>query len=219
MLLLFQSSGIACTITFHYSFPWISSMSWPFQGGASFVDHFCYFCYLCFLFVMLSCLFIAALCSSAGKGLTSWLFCMLCFIVFLSLSHVVSGVRCGTWLYLFLIFASLLTLKCCHKNNPKGFDKTLLDRQPGLNSATSAQTLGSSLILVYTVGLLPFIHSLHTKWFFSMQLIHKYLDIELAHHIGPKIWANIFGGMISTPPYHAVKYICSNFRTNVLSIS
>ena len=32
------------------------------------------------------------------------------FFVFLSLSHVVSWVRCGTWLYRFLIFALLLTL-------------------------------------------------------------------------------------------------------------
>ena len=39
---------------------------------------------------------IAASWSPAGKGLTSWLSCMLCFIVFLSLSHVVSWVRCGT---------------------------------------------------------------------------------------------------------------------------
>ena len=31
--------------------------------------------------------------------------CLWCFIVFLSLSHVVSWVRCGTWLYRFLIFA------------------------------------------------------------------------------------------------------------------
>ena len=59
------------------------------------------FCYLCFLFVMLSCLFIAVLWSPAGKGLTSWLSCMWCFLAFLSLSHVVSWVRCGTWLYQF----------------------------------------------------------------------------------------------------------------------
>ena len=32
------------------------------------------------------------------------------FAVFLLLSHVVSWVRCGTWLYRFLIFASFLTL-------------------------------------------------------------------------------------------------------------
>ena len=35
-----------------------------------FVDHLCY---LCLVFVMVSCLFIAALWSPAGKGLTSWL--------------------------------------------------------------------------------------------------------------------------------------------------
>ena len=34
------------------------------------MDHLCY---LCFVFVVLSCLFIAALWPSAGKGLTSWL--------------------------------------------------------------------------------------------------------------------------------------------------
>ena len=32
-----------------------------------------HFCYLCLVFVMLSRQFIAALCSPAGKGLTSWL--------------------------------------------------------------------------------------------------------------------------------------------------
>ena len=35
------------------------------------MDHLCY---LCLVFVMLSRLFIAALWSHAGKGLTSWLF-------------------------------------------------------------------------------------------------------------------------------------------------
>ena len=53
------------------------------------------FCYLCLTFVMLSCLFIATLWAPAGKGLTSWLLFVM-FIVFLSLSHVLSWVRCGT---------------------------------------------------------------------------------------------------------------------------
>ena len=48
--------------------------------------------------------------SLVGKGLTSWLSCMWCFLVVLSLSHTVSFVRCGTWLYRFLIFAFFLTL-------------------------------------------------------------------------------------------------------------
>ena len=61
----------------------------------------CFFCgsfvFLCLVFIMLSRLFIAALWSSAGKGLTSWLLLVM-FIVFLLLSYVVyvSWVRCGT---------------------------------------------------------------------------------------------------------------------------
>ena len=51
--------------------------------------------FLCFVFLMLLRLFIAALRSSAGKGLTSLLLFAM-FIVFLLLSHVVSWVRCGT---------------------------------------------------------------------------------------------------------------------------
>ena len=57
------------------------------------MDHFCY---LCFVFAKLSCLFIAALWSSAGKVLTSWLSCVWCLLVFLSLSHVMPWARCGT---------------------------------------------------------------------------------------------------------------------------
>ena len=34
------------------------------------------------VYVVLLCLFLAALWSPAGKGLTSWLSCMLCFLVF-----------------------------------------------------------------------------------------------------------------------------------------
>ena len=83
----------------------ISRVLWkvylPFQGGASFVDHFCY---LCFVLVMFSCLFIAALWLPAGKGLISWLSCMYCFIVFLSLSHVV-------W-YLNVSISDLCHLSC-----------------------------------------------------------------------------------------------------------
>ena len=68
---------------------------------------------------MLSRLFIAALWSPAGKGLTAWLLLVM-FIVFLLLSHVVSWVKCGTWLHRFLIFAIFLTLyfdqTLCHKD-------------------------------------------------------------------------------------------------------
>ena len=51
--------------------------------------------FFCLVFLMLLRLFIAALWSSAGKGLTSWLLLVM-FIVFLLLSLVVSLVRCGT---------------------------------------------------------------------------------------------------------------------------
>ena len=51
-------------------------------------------CVLC-LSVILPCLFLSALWSPAEKGLTSWLYCMLCFLGRLSLSHMVSWVGCG----------------------------------------------------------------------------------------------------------------------------
>ena len=52
-------------------------------------------CYLCLVFVMLSHLFIAALWSPEGKGLTSWLLFVM-FIMSLLLSHLVSWDRRGT---------------------------------------------------------------------------------------------------------------------------
>ena len=51
------------------------------------MDHLCY---LYLVFVMLSHLFIAALWSPAGKGLTSRLLFVMFNCVFFSLSHVVS---------------------------------------------------------------------------------------------------------------------------------
>ena len=72
------------------------------------MDHLCF---LCLVSPMLSRLFIAALWSPAGKGLTSWLLLVM-FIVFLLLSHVVSWVRCGTLLYSFLFVAVFLTMNC-----------------------------------------------------------------------------------------------------------
>ena len=56
------------------------------------MDHLCY---LCLVFVMHSRLFIAALWSAEGKGLTSWLLFVM-FIGILLLSHLVSWDRCGT---------------------------------------------------------------------------------------------------------------------------
>ena len=50
---------------------------WPFQGGASFVDHLCY---LCIVLVKLSRLLVASLWSPAGNGLTTQLSCLWCLL-------------------------------------------------------------------------------------------------------------------------------------------
>ena len=52
-------------------------------------------CYLSLVFVMLSRLFIAAVWSPEGKGLTFWLLFVM-FTLSLLLSHLVSWDRCGT---------------------------------------------------------------------------------------------------------------------------
>ena len=59
------------------------------------MDLFCYLCFT-FVFIILSCLFLAALLSPTGKVITCWkrpvLFVLLCamFSCVLSLSHMVS---------------------------------------------------------------------------------------------------------------------------------
>ena len=46
------------------------------------------------VYVVLSCLILAALWSPAGKGLTSWLTCVLCFLVFYQFpKHVLVHIR------------------------------------------------------------------------------------------------------------------------------
>ena len=69
------------------------------------------FCFFCLVFAMPLChLFICALWSHAGKGLTAWLSFMVSNCEFVTFPWVL-WVRCGTWFYRFLIFAPLLTLK------------------------------------------------------------------------------------------------------------
>ena len=81
---------------------------WPFQGGTSFLDLLCFCSVLCLLSLCAR-LFICALWSPAGKGLTSWLSFVVSNCEFVTFP-LVSWVRCGTWLYQLLIFAPLLTL-------------------------------------------------------------------------------------------------------------
>ena len=78
----------------------------PLLGGTSFVDLLCFF-FLCLL-CLCTCLFMCALWSPAGNGLTSWLSFVVSNCEFVSFP-LVSWVRCGTSLYRFLMFAPLLT--------------------------------------------------------------------------------------------------------------
>ena len=99
---------------------------WPFKGGFSFVDLLCFCSVLCLL-CLCARLFICALMSPAEKGLTYWLSCVVLdcidswslqpyllsnceFVTF----PLVSWVRCGTWLFRFLIFIPLLTSHTTH---------------------------------------------------------------------------------------------------------
>ena len=52
---------------------------WPLLGGTSFVDPYCY---LCFMYVMLSCLFLAALRPPSGEGVSPFAVLCVMFIVF-----------------------------------------------------------------------------------------------------------------------------------------
>ena len=62
---------------------------WPFKGGTSFVDLLCFCSVLCLL-CLCARLFICALWSPAGKGLTSWV-SFVVSTVSLSLSHWYPG--------------------------------------------------------------------------------------------------------------------------------
>ena len=65
------------------------------------MDHLCF---LCLVFQMLSRMFIAALWSSAGKGLTSWpLLGWWCLFIFVTFPY---GILCQVW-YLIVPFPDL----------------------------------------------------------------------------------------------------------------
>ena len=72
------------------------------------MDLLCFCSVLCLL-CLCARLFICALWSPAGKGLTSWLSFVVSNCEFVTFP-LVSWVSCGTLLYRFLIFAPLLTM-------------------------------------------------------------------------------------------------------------
>ena len=72
----------------------VCSTELEFQGGTSFVDLLCFCSVLCLL-CLCARLFICALWSPAGKGLTSWLSFVVSNCEFVTFP-LVSWVRCGT---------------------------------------------------------------------------------------------------------------------------
>ena len=78
-----------------------------------------YLCYLCLAFVMLSRLFIAALLSSAGKGLTSWLSSIIFNCVFVTFPcgvleqvwHLIVSIPDLCYLFTLLISTNRLTVE------------------------------------------------------------------------------------------------------------
>ena len=111
-----------------YSLYWKYHITiWSFQGGASFVDPFCYLSFV-LVFVTLSCLFLAALWSPAVLAVL-WVM----FSCVLSPSDMVSWLRCGTWLYRFLIFAPFLHTQQWKKAMPDLPALTLIVINPKMN--------------------------------------------------------------------------------------
>ena len=74
--------------------PLQANIYWSFQGGASFVDPFCYLCFMLVL-VMPPCLFLAALLLPAGMGWPLGFLVCGVFLCFLLLFHMMSRLGCG----------------------------------------------------------------------------------------------------------------------------
>ena len=85
-------------------------------------------------------MFICALWSLPGKWLTSWLSFVVSNCEFVTFP-LVSWVRYGTWLYLFLIFAPLLILKM---NNSQRF---CLEQEMHTNRGETTRVSGFSIIV------------------------------------------------------------------------
>ena len=83
---------------------------WPFQGGSSFVDLLCFCSVLCLL-CLCARLFICALWSPAGKGLTSWL----SFVVSTVSFHFPIAILGQVW-YLIVSIPDLCTLTYLYSN-------------------------------------------------------------------------------------------------------
>ena len=79
---------------------------WPFQGGTSFVDVLCFFC-LVFAMPLCASVYLCLVVTCWEKA-DPWLSFVMSNCEFVTFP-LVFLVRCGTWLYRFLIVAPLLT--------------------------------------------------------------------------------------------------------------
>ena len=98
-----------CFVTFPYG---VSGQVWCLIASIPDICLLLYFCYLCCMvfFNMLPFLFLVALWSAAGKGLTSWSCCVLCFVTFPWYSVPLSSVL----LYIATNFCYRATY-CCYR--------------------------------------------------------------------------------------------------------
>ena len=82
-----------------------------------------------------------------------WLPCAWCFLAFLSLSHMVSRVRCGTWLYWFLILAFFFTLNwtCEQIKWASACEKSRICCMQTANEKTSLHRLISTVLLLSSI--------------------------------------------------------------------
>ena len=158
---------------------------WPFQGGTSFVD-LLFFCSVLCLLCLCARLFICALWSPAGKGLTSWL-SFVVSAVSLSLSHWYpgSGVVLGcidSW--------SLQPYLLCEREASASSASALYS--VGLVTAlytgkrercclvTPCESVSKALGCLSTnnfcIQLVPFNYSPHKKWLFQLLSFTVFYD-------------------------------------------
>ena len=145
---------------------------WPFQGGTSFVDLLCFCSVLCLL-CLCARLFICALWSPAGKGLTSWL-CLGCL---LWVCHFPIGILGQVW-YLIVSFPDLCTFpyfeytglswkvlenKICLENVPEKHSKAL--KSPWIYHLQMDSTLFFGSLNQYKIVVAPNKGTIILHWF------------------------------------------------------
>ena len=164
------------------------------------MDHLCYFCLV--LWCFLARLFVDALWSLAGKGLTSWLSFVMtnCDVVTIAL---VSWVRCGAWLYRSLIFALFLTLHV----TPKEVDGEL----PPLFDVNLHLLYSTTLYNNSTPTFSPVINIQHFYLLVSIILWINTIEHDIVFFKQVRAYINISGNLA------AAKFIWCKYIYSVVS--